>query len=280
MAVDHEKRMLRVIAHIYANPTGDLSLDALADVAAMSRFHWHRVFRAMTGETCAQAVKRVRMHRASVALVQTDMPIAEVGAMVGYPNLASFSRAFSDIYRKSPAEFRADGRELPAPVTFRTGDPNMYDVDIRDVPARRLAALTHKGAYPEIGRSFQSLYAMIGSRGLFPQIGHGVAVFYDDPSSKPVEELTSHAGVTLRDGAEVPEGFEAVELGAGRAAVLTCKGPYSGLQAAWDHLFCTWLAGSGEDPRDEAPYEVYLNDPTDTAPDDLVTEIVLPLKPV
>jgi AraC family transcriptional regulator len=53
-----------VIDHIHANPAGDLSLDALADVAALSRFHFHRVFHAMTGETAADAVRRVRMHRA------------------------------------------------------------------------------------------------------------------------------------------------------------------------------------------------------------------------
>nr|MCU0854535.1 AraC family transcriptional regulator [Paracoccaceae bacterium] len=49
----YEDRLLRVLDHIAENPAGDLSLDALADVAAMSRFHWHRVFHAMTGETAA-----------------------------------------------------------------------------------------------------------------------------------------------------------------------------------------------------------------------------------
>ncbi len=39
MPSDYENRMLRVLEHIHANPAGDLSLDALADVAAMSRFH-------------------------------------------------------------------------------------------------------------------------------------------------------------------------------------------------------------------------------------------------
>ena len=75
MAASYEDRMLRVVAYIHDNPAGDLSLDALADVAAMSRFHWHRVFHAMTGETCAQAVRRVRLHRASVMLVQGAQPM-------------------------------------------------------------------------------------------------------------------------------------------------------------------------------------------------------------
>lgn len=44
MPNSYEKRLIRVLEYIHANPAGDLSLDALADVAAMSRFHWHRVF--------------------------------------------------------------------------------------------------------------------------------------------------------------------------------------------------------------------------------------------
>ena len=58
MPTTYEDRLRRVIDYIYDHAGEDLSLDTLADVAAMSRFHWHRVFRAMTGETCAKAVRR------------------------------------------------------------------------------------------------------------------------------------------------------------------------------------------------------------------------------
>ena len=75
-----ETRVLRVLAYIHDNPAGNLSLDRLADVAAMSRFHWHRVFRAMTGETCAQAVRRTRLHIAAIDLVNTVKPVAQITA--------------------------------------------------------------------------------------------------------------------------------------------------------------------------------------------------------
>ena len=88
----YEDRIVRLIDHILANPAGDLSLDALADVAAMSRFHWHRVFRAMTGETLAQAVRRIRMQRASYLLVMTDQPLPAIATSVGMDNLTSFTR--------------------------------------------------------------------------------------------------------------------------------------------------------------------------------------------
>lgn len=280
MANGYETRLKRVIDHIYDHPGGDLSLDQLADVAAMSRFHWHRVFRAMTGETCAQAVKRIRMHLASIALVQSQRPVPQIAAELGYRNAASFARAFADIYRASPAAFRSAGRAPPPPTFTQPGDPTMHPVEIRDLPARRIAALAHKGPYPDIGRSFQKLYASIAAAGLFGRIAHSVALYYDDPYAMASDELHSHAGVTLLEGAEAPPGLEALEIAAGRAAVLTFRGAYAGLAVAWDQLYSGWLPGSGAEAGDAAPYEVYLNDPTDTAPEDLITEIVLPLRPL
>jgi len=75
--------MLRVLKHIHTNPDADLSLDALADVAAMSRFHWHRVFSAMTGETCARAVRRIRLNRAACWLVSTEWSVPDIAGRIG-----------------------------------------------------------------------------------------------------------------------------------------------------------------------------------------------------
>lgn len=65
MALSYEQRVLRVLQYIHDNPAADLSLDALAEVGMTSRFHWHRVFQALTGETCAQAVRRIRLSLAA-----------------------------------------------------------------------------------------------------------------------------------------------------------------------------------------------------------------------
>ncbi|MEO0937704.1 MAG: AraC family transcriptional regulator [Pseudomonadota bacterium] len=274
----HEARLLRVIAYIHDNPGGDLSLDTLADVAAMSRFHWHRLFRALMGETCAQAVKRLRMYKAAALLVETDLPVAEIGVRVAYPAPASFSRAFSDIYRLSPGAFWAEGQRPLDTTRITIGEKIMHDVEIREVPPLHLATLEHRGPYPEIARAFQSLYAIIGANGLFPKIGQGVAVYFDDPGSTQAAELRSLAGATVPEGTDLPQSLTAHVVPGGRMAVLTYKGPYSGLPGIYDYLYGTWLATSDVEPADHPSFEVYLNDPTDTAPEDLLTEVCVPLR--
>jgi AraC family transcriptional regulator len=278
MANDTERRVIRVLEHIHANPAGDLSLDALADVAAMSRFHWHRLFRAMTGETAAQTVRRMRMHRAAVALVTGAAPVAAVAAAVGYPDTTSFARTFRDTYGLSPTGFRKRGELCPVPPTSRKGEALMYPVSIRTDPDRRLAALPHRGPYPGIGAAFEMLGATLAARGLYGRVGRMVGVYYDDPAAVAPGDLRSHAGVEVGPELAIDAPLEAVALPAGRHAVLTFTGPYAGLPAAYDQLYGVWLPASGEQPADSPPFEVYLNSPMDTPQEALVTEICVPLR--
>ena len=273
----YERRLARVLDYIHDNPAGDLSLDTLSDVAALSRFHFHRVFAAIMGETAANAVRRMRLHRASVALVQTNLPIAAIANTVGYPNLASFSRAFSESYRATPAAFRHRGKLRPNLISIPQKGPLMFPVITRQDPARRLACSPHKGPYPEINRAFEKLSATIAARGLFAQVGQMVGVYYCSPADVAPENLLSHAGFLVGANTPIEAPLEEVTLPAGRCAVLTFKGPYVGLPAAYDQLFGIWLPQSSETPADAPTFEIYLNSPMDTAHEDLLTEICLPL---
>ncbi|TLP69006.1 AraC family transcriptional regulator [Parasedimentitalea maritima] len=277
MPNSYEDRILRVLSYIHDNPAGDLSLDTIADVAAMSRFHWHRVFRAMTGETCAQAVRRIRLHRASIWLVNDDRSIDQIAADIGYPNTASFARAFAEMFGARPASFRAAGRALPPVSTLKSGDFRMYPVTIRQEPKRRLASIRHVGAYYKIGKAFENLVAICTSRNLWPDVGGFVGVYCDNPEVIPEDKLNSRAGV-IWQGDVIPEGLEEYNLPGGKTAVMTYKGPYAGLAEAYQTLFGNWLPNSGEEPADMPCYEISLNSPRDTAPEDLLTEICLPLK--
>lgn len=278
MSQGYERRMHRVLDYIHDNPAGDLSLDALADVAAMSRYHWHRVFHAITGETAAQAVRRLRMHRASVALVHGKDPLAKVARSVGYANLASFNRAFTEAYAMSPTVFRNQGHLRPFPPNHPPEVITMLPIEVRNFPARRLAAMPHTGPYHEINRAFEKLSATMAARGLFPQAGLMVAAYYDDPSAVAPADLRSHAGFEMKTDVVLNSPLEEVILPAGRHAVLTYTGPYAGLPAAYDQLYSIWLPGSGEEPADSPPFEIYLNSPMDTAPEALITEICMPLR--
>lgn len=272
----YEARVRRVLDHIHANPAADLSLDALADLAAMSRFHWHRVFQAMTGETCAGAVRRIRMYRASYLLAQTQRPMAQIAADVGYDNAQSFARAFQAVFHDTPVAFRARGL-VPAPSDWKQKDFAMYQGDVKQVPERHLVGLCHIGPYYEMSEAFARVAAVFSARGLWSEARGMVGIFMDDPQVVAAAELQSWACVEVAEAFATPEGLERRSVAAGPAAVLLLKGPYAGLQGAYDYLYGKWLPESGREPADAPSYERYLNDASNTPPDELLTEINLPL---
>ncbi len=278
MASAYEKRIIRVLDYIHDNPDADLSLDVLADIAAMSRFHWHRVFHGMTGETCADAVRRIRLNRAASWLSQTDQPVARIAERIGYANEQSFVRAFRMAYRMTPNAFRKNGAWTPETRAFLMEKETMFDVDVTTAPARRLAALPHKGPYLEIGEAFEKVTAIASSRNLWPAVRSVVGIYYDDPSAVPEAELRSHAGLDLAPDSDLPDGLEEVNIPGGTIARLRFKGPYAGLKSAYDYLYGEWLPSSGREPGNSPCYEVYLNAPAEVAPEDLLTDICVPLK--
>lgn len=274
----YEDRLQRVLSHIYENLDGELSLDTLADIACMSRYHWHRVFKAMTGETLADAVRRLRLHKAANALVQEETSVSAIAERVGYPNLASFSRAFSNAHGMSPNAFREKGVEVAHLLRRNSGDEKMYPVQINDIPAFNAAGVSHVGSYAQIGKAFQHLGGVLMARSLIPHVKGMFAIYHDAPESKPDAELRSHVAVMIGDGFPVElDGLDYFEVTGGKYAVMEHNGPYATLAAAYTWFYGKWLPKSGEEPRDEPPIEVYVNDPSVTLPVDLRTDIRLPL---
>ncbi|QPM91161.1 AraC family transcriptional regulator [Pseudooceanicola algae] len=152
-----------------------------------------------------------------------------------------------------------------------------YPVTIAFAPARRLVGVAHRGSYVTINKAFTRLSEIFAAGQLFGSAGAMVGIFYDDPSVVAEDDLRSFAAYELTEDIPLPDVLEIREMPAGDAAVLAFSGSYSGLPAAYQYLYGTWLPASGRAPDSAPSYEVYLNSPLDTAPGDLRTEIFLPL---
>ena len=94
---EYISRINRVIDYIEANIDKDLSLTSLAKIANFSPFHFHRIFRAMVGETLNGFILRIRLEKAAARLL--DHPkesITEIAFDCGFSGSATFARAFRE----------------------------------------------------------------------------------------------------------------------------------------------------------------------------------------
>lgn len=95
-----------VLQYIQQHLAGNLSLDRLAKYAGYSSFHLHRLIKERTGDSVGNYIKTKRIETAAFLLSLTDQPISQVKELVGYSNDAAFSKAFHQLMRCSPREFR------------------------------------------------------------------------------------------------------------------------------------------------------------------------------
>jgi AraC family transcriptional regulator len=86
-------------------------LDGVAAEACLSPHHFHRTFSAALGEAPYAYVARRRIERARRLLEESDMPVADVCAAVGYESLASFTTRFRRMVGAPPAAYRARFRK-------------------------------------------------------------------------------------------------------------------------------------------------------------------------
>ena len=274
---DYRERLNRVRAYIGAHLDTPLNLDELADIACLSRFHWHRVYRGLTGETVWQTVRRLRLQRAALELATGTEPVAKIAERSGYANARAFSKAFRDDYGLPPLRYRAEGGHRRYDNDQWQEHTAMYDVRIETRPAGKVMGLVHTGPYIEISATFDRFGAELAARQLQPESKGMAALYFDDPDITPPEQLRALSGLLLAEGESASEGFETGELPAGRYAILTHKGPYAELGKAYGWFFGAWLSGSGETPAKVPPMEFYLNTPLDAAPPELLTEIHMAL---
>lgn len=276
--ISYEERLARVLSYIHDHLEEDIDFARLAEVACLSPWHWHRIYRAIRGETPAATVRRLRLHHAAGRLANSDMGLEDITARAGYGSVHAFTRAFTGAFGIPPATFRKSGTH----TQFRERGEDMlmteHPIEIKELRPIRLASMPHTGHYMEIGKAFDQLFGWFGSRGLLAGPVSTVGIFYDDPDSVPPEQLRSRAGLEVAADFSIEPPLEEFVTRGGPYAVLTHKGPYANMKSAYGWLYGAWLPASHREPADAPCLERYLNMPGQVPPAELLTEICLPLK--
>ncbi|WP_460141558.1 helix-turn-helix domain-containing protein [Pseudomonas sp. S2_E01] len=104
------KRIRQVMDYIEDNIESTITLDDMAAVAYLSRFHFSRAFKAATGKTPYSYVTERRMERARHLLRHSAHTVAGVAMALSFSSQATFSRAFRQYTGQTPNEFAKHSR--------------------------------------------------------------------------------------------------------------------------------------------------------------------------
>ncbi len=290
----YKKRILQVLVHIQKYLDEALSLEDLARIASFSPYHFHRIFRGMVGESVKEHVRRLRLERAAHRLKFSDQPVIRIALDAGYETHEAFTRAFRAMFDASPSQFREAHQALPFPnvpsqVHFtpdgrlddfhllKGGGPAM-EVRVERVAPMPVAFMRHVGSYGAVGQTWGKLMAWAGPRGWLGPRMTLVGMVHDDPEVTPPDKVRYDAGLVVDERFQ-PEGDVGLQrVGDSDYAVTTHRGPYERLGETYARLCGEWLPTSGREVRSGPCLEFYRNSPLDTAPQDLLTDIYMPLE--
>ena len=293
---DYRARIERVIRALSDEPEAPHTLDELARIAHFSPFHFHRIYRAMVGESVVETARRLRLARAALLLATTDSPVTEIAMDSGYESVQTFSRAFRNLTSVSPREFRDRGMQLAqlvvGPRPIKRGGSNMQVEIVERGPIKAWTMRLRGAMTPE---SFKDVYSRLWQW----QIDHGIAgrtkeaigVFYGDGEGVGLDRegyamlekegsdnaFRYYAGVIWDEPLKADGGIEVLEVPGGKYASYRLVGSYHGIPEAFQRLYGEWLPKSGYVPDDRPALEIYRNNPYDTPANDLITDLLIPL---
>jgi AraC family transcriptional regulator len=275
---DYVERINRAIDFVVRNLEEPIRLEEVARVSCFSQFHFHRVFRALLGETLNQFVKRLRLERAlSLMSHEPGRSLTQVAFASGFSSSSDFSRSFKARYGVPPSAFdvqtfRKNKREeLQDAITsaetryqldrLQPGDnPDGFQVEIREIPARTVAYIRVLNPYvgPGVVDAAERLVAWAEARAL--AAGQWLGYMWEDPNIVAHENCRYDVAVVVDhvDRAGEVGRFEFPPM---LVAQVEVRGPIDLEVRALDWLYGTWLPKSRYVPDDHPGFEAWIGRP-------------------
>ncbi len=286
---EYRSRVNRVVDFVESDISAEFSLEGLAEVAGFSKYHFNRIFHALTGESLFAFIQRVRVEKAAALLLNNQStPIINIALDCGFSSSAAFSRCFKKHLGMSASRWRQsdDCRTDVSPAHFSSSDIMQIEpesVDVRDIPGRTLAYVRHTGIYKGdeelFVRLFEKLFQWAVPRDLAVPDETDSFVLYHDSIDITAGDLLRISGCI-----EVPqETLVSGEIGTlafkgGRHVCARFRLDSTEYAEAWRWVFSSFFPSSGFQPADGLSFEFYPAQSQDG--EKTLVEICVPVKPL
>ncbi|MGZ5499220.1 MAG: AraC family transcriptional regulator [Candidatus Aminicenantales bacterium] len=307
---EYARRINAALDFIDRNLGDDISLGKLASVACFSPYHFHRIFSAVLGEPPAEYVRRLRLEKAAILLVNdASAPVTRIALACGFSTSALFCRLFKARFGMPPTVWRDGGHEnrkngqtvrksgkdisrrpayhWPGRTNSRARRAGMIKkpiVKIEDVPPLRVAYVKHLKGYEDgagIGDAFETLFCWAGPRGVMGPDVRVMGMPLDNPDITPKDKCRYYACVVVNDRAEPDGRVGIMTIRPGKYAVGRFEGGSGIFKKAYAYMYGEWLSRSGWQPDDAPAFESYIGEPTGTAKKPhFVFDLYVPVKPL
>ncbi len=296
--IDYKKRVCSAMNYISRNIERNLSLEEIAKSASFSMFHFHRIFKAVVGETVAGFTRRLRLELAANRLVSRQLDdITTIALSCGFSSSQNLAKAFRQHFGTTPTEYRkskignTNSKKVNEISLLTTYDDdwvfknssnikwrNTMKAEVRNLPQMIVAYVRKVGPYNKetCEPAFAELMQWAGPRG-FVGPEKILAIYWDNPDVTPPEKCRFDACIIIPNGT-VPDGQIFTQtINDGPYLVCHFELKPDSIQQAWEDAY-SWLCDSGYEPNDNPCFELYHNNALEHPEGKWIFDICIPLK--
>lgn len=276
---EYEKAVNRVVdyinAHLYETP----SIREIGEIANISGFHFHRIFKAIIGENIGSFISRLRLEDVALRLLMSDDSLTDLALKTGYGTKHALSKAFRNHFGVSPSQYRIQGKK--AHYYFRDEEHELIDLkpEVRTISAKTIVyvrIIDVYGSEESYANAWYKLGAFAKKNNLVDASTEFIGLSFDDPEITHPSKCRFYAGFTPNRDVS-PEGeFGVQQIRGGKYLVFLHKGPYYKLKNTYYNIFMKWLPQNNIEIKSSVSFEKYLNYLSEEIGEDgLLTEIYI-----
>ncbi|MFN3405959.1 MAG: GyrI-like domain-containing protein [Cytophagaceae bacterium] len=277
--MEYHSRINKVFQYIEENPDAELSLDKISEIACYSPFHFHRVFKFITGETLNEYITRQRIEKAALVLLHNNISISELSHQYGFTDNSSFTKAFKKFYGVSPKEFKIqnpnrftkirqinskNGQEYPEVEDYFSiiNNLNIWNkmnakIEVKEMPEMNLAYVSCIGAH-NLANAFGKIMQWAGPNGLMNENTRMVTIYHDSFKVTQADKVRMSACIVLNKPASTAGEIGVTSIKKGKFIVGNYVIGLDEFEKSWAGLFL-WMNENGYKKAEGNPFEIYYN---------------------
>lgn len=277
----------KAIDYMETNLQNEVSIEAIAQQANVSPFHFQRMFMIMTDLSVGEYLRRRRLTMAAQQLLNTDCKIIDLAYDYGYETPEAFTKAFRKQHGVSPSQARKgvgtlqSYNRLVIQVNLKGAGPMNYQIIEKE--AFQVVGIKRECLCGETGEmsGVATFWVEVNSNGTAAKLERlingeiqgllGITDNYNE------DKETVDYWIAAEHSGEVPDGFIALTVPKSRWAIFEVRGSAPlAMPEAWNQIYTEWIPSNGYDIADIPSLEAYT-DP-DAYKDDSSNQIWLAIK--
>ena len=255
--MDHIDRLNNTIEYIEANLDKNIHLEFLAGKFALSKYHFHRIFKALIGDPPFRYIEKRRLSGAATELIETNRRIIDIAFDYGFNSHESFIRSFKKKYSLTPSQFRKTKPDFRFHEKCPIGSIELklekgkvkLNPDILHKSSFSIAGLTYSGHDTnEIFDLWQTFWLMVQEGKIILDNRGCLGACLHDIDMRNNEVFVYYAGVEQNQSLDIPKAMQSATIPGSTYAVFKHKGPISEIEQTYDRIYGSWFPRTGNTP--------------------------------